>query len=109
VLQGALVAAAALSTGTTHDLAVPPSALLVYDSRLPSSCALKSHHAGQSIDLAHEHANFWHNLRSLHSSGTVVGLTGWTDYVQVRALLEERHRRLRTEARWGRLFYWEMA
>jgi hypothetical protein len=108
VLQGALVAAAAVSTGTTRDLAVPPAALLVYDSRLPQSSALKRRHVGQSIDLAHEHANFWRNLRSLRASGTVVGLTCWSDYVQVRALLEERRKRLRTEARWGPLFYWEM-
>jgi hypothetical protein len=109
VLQCALVAAAALAMRASREIGVPPAALLVYDSRLPQSRAFKRRHVGPSIDLAHEHANYWRGLRSLRSSGTVVGLTCWTDYVQVRALLEERRRRLRMEMRSGRLFYWEMA
>jgi hypothetical protein len=39
----------------------------------------------------------------------VAGLTRWSDYVQTRALLEGQRLRLRTEARLGPLFYWEMA
>jgi len=38
-----------------------------------------------------------------------VGLTSWNDLVQVRAVLEPRGMPIRTEARRGRLFYWEMA
>ena len=109
LMQGALVAAAAASAVTARELKVPPAALLVYDSRLPQSRAFSSCHSGRSVDLAREHANLWRTLRSLRSSGTVVGLTCWSDYVQARALLEERRRRLRTEARCDRLFYWEMA
>ena len=109
VLQGALVAAGALATGAGGELAVPPAALLVYDSRLPQSRALAIRHAGRSVDLAHEHANLWRTLRRLRIRGRVVGLTGWSDLVQVRALLGERGRRLRAEVRCGRLFYWEMA
>jgi hypothetical protein len=109
VIQGSLVAAAAVAIGTSRELAIPPAAVLVYDSRQPQSHALQIRHPGRSIDLAYEHANLWRSLRMLRHSGTVVGLTCWSDYVQSRALLEERRGRLRTEARWGRLFYWEMA
>lgn len=109
VLQGALVAAVAVFLRSTRTLDVPPAALLVYDSRLPQSRAFKSRHAGRSVDLAAEHANLWRNLRGLRSGGAVVGLTSWSDYVQARTLLAERGRRLRAEARQGRLFYWEMA
>ena len=108
VLQGALVVAATLSARTSGALA-PPPALLVYDSRLAQSRTFRSRHAGRAVDLAGEHANLWRNLRSVRTTGTVVGLTRWSDYVQARALLEEQRLRLRTEARWGSLFFWEMA
>jgi hypothetical protein len=109
MLQGALVAAATLATGTSNAIAVPPRALLVYDSRLPQSCALRSAYAGRVLDLAYEQVNLWRNLRNLRPGVRVVGLTSWSDYVQVRSLLEERRSRLRAETRFGRLFYWEMA
>ena len=95
VLQGALVVAATLSARTSGALA-PPPALLVYDSRLDQSRTFRSRHA-------------WRNLRSVRPTGTVAGLTRWSDYVQTRVLLEEQRLRLRTEARLGPLFYWEMA
>ena len=109
MLQGTLGAATTLATGASSALAVPPQALLVYDSRLPQSRALRSAYAGRVLDLAYEQVNLWRNLRNLRPGGRVVGLTSWSDYVQVRSLLEERRSRLRAEARCGRLFYWEMA
>ena len=109
LLKGALVAAAAVASGTSRELAVPPAALLVYDGRLPQSRALQRRHPGRSVDLAHEHVNLWRELRGFRSGGTVVGLTTWSDYVQARTLLAERGRRLHAEAHCGRLFYWEMA
>ena len=107
LLKCALVAATAVP-GTSR-LRPEPGVLLVYDSRLPQSLALRRSHGGRSIDLAREHANMWGNLRRLRSSGRVVGLTSWSDLVQVRGLLEQRGSRLRAQARRGRLFYWEMA
>jgi len=107
VLQGALVVGATLATGTSGTLA-PSPALLVYDSRLAGSRTFRSCHTGRAIDLAGEHANLWRSLRSIRPTGTVVGLTRWSDYVQTRALLEGQRLRLRTEARLGPLFYWEM-
>jgi hypothetical protein len=109
MLQGTLGAAATLATGASSALAVPAQALLVYDSRLPQSGALGSAYAGRVLDLAYEQVNLWRNVRNLRPGGRVVGLTSWSDYVQVRSLLEERRSRLRVEARCGRLFYWEMA
>ena len=108
VLQGALVVAATLSARTSGALA-PPPALLVYDSRIAGSRAFRSRHTGRAVDLAGEHANLWRNLRRVRPTGIVVGLTRWSDYVQTRALLEGQRLRLRTEARLGPLFYWEMA
>jgi hypothetical protein len=108
VLQGAFVVAATLSSRTSGELA-PPPALIVYDSRLAPSRRFRSRHTGRAVDLADEHVNLWRNLRSVRTTGIVAGLTRWSDYVQTRALLEEQRLRLRTEARWGSLFYWEMA
>jgi len=107
LLKCALVAATAVP-GTSR-LRPEPGVLLVYDSRLPQSLALQQSHVGRAIDLAHEHANRWENLRRLRPDGRVVGLTSWSDLVQVRGLLEQRGSRLRAQARCGRLFYWEMA
>ncbi len=108
VLQSALMVAATLFAGTSGALA-PPPALLVYDSRLAGSRTFRSRHTGRAIDLADEHANLWRRLRSVRPTGTVAGLTRWSDYVQTRAVLEGQRLRLRTEARLGPLFYWEMA
>jgi hypothetical protein len=107
LLKCALVAATAVP-GTSR-LRPEPGVLLVYDSRLPQSLALQQSHVGRAIDLAHEHGNRWENLRRLRPDGRVVGLTSWSDLVQVRGLLEQRGSRLRAQARRGRLFYWEMA
>ena len=108
VLQGALVVAATLSARTSGALA-PPPALLVYDSRLAQSRTFAEsprrargrpgRRACQPVAESAQRA----------TDGTVVGLTRWSDYVQARALLEEQRLRLRAEARWGSLFFWEMA
>ena len=108
LLKGTLVTATAAALGASR-MRLDPGALLVYDSRLPQSQALQQSHVGRAIDLAHEHANRWGNLRRLRPDGRVVGLTSWSDLVQVRGLLEQRGSRLRAQARCGRLFYWEMA
>ena len=107
LLKGTLVTATAAVLGASR-MRLAPGALLVYDSRLPQSLALQRSHDGRSIDLAREHASRWGTLRRLRCSGIVVGLTSWSDLVQVRGLLEERGSRLRAQARCDRLFYWEM-
>ena len=109
VLKGALAAAASASAVMAHAVAMPAAAMVVYDSRLPQSRALRGRNFRCAIDVADEHANFWRTLRGAVPRGGVVGLTTWSDLVQVRGLLEQKGLRLRTEARCGRLFYWEMS
>jgi hypothetical protein len=105
VLQGVLIAAAA---GAGEAWAATPVSLVVYDGRLPQSRVWSDRYASPSIDVAHEHAHLWRNLRAAQPSGRIVGLTSWSDLVLVRTLLAERGKRVRTEARCGRLMYWEM-
>jgi hypothetical protein len=83
--------------------------MIVYDSRLPQSRGLLRQNSRRAVDVADEHANFWRTLRAAAPRGRVVGLTAWSDLVQVRGLLEEKGLRLRAEARCGKLFYWEMS
>ncbi len=108
-LQGALLAVAGFSVGSRRALATPARTLLVYDSRLPQSRALRDRHLGPAVDLRDEHANFWRTLRSGAHAGRVIGLTRWSELVQARSLLQERGLRLREETRQGQLYYWEMA
>jgi hypothetical protein len=111
VLQGVLIAAAAAGTGKTFAgtaIAGTPVSFVVYDGRLPQSRAWSNRYSSPAIDVAHEHAHFWRNLRGGLPAGPVVGLTRWSDFVLVRTLLQEKGLRLRTQARRGDLFQWEM-
>ncbi len=107
-LKGIAVVAATAATGMSHAF-VPSRTLLVYDSRVEPSRALGASHTGPSVDLVEERAERWRTLRNLRSRDPVTGLTSWSDFVQVRAALEPRGLRVRTETRRGRLFYWEMS
>lgn len=111
VLQGVLVAAATAGAGQAlagTALAGTPVPLIVFDSRLPQSRAWSNDYSSRSIDVAHEHAHFWRNLRAGIPEGPVHGLTRWSDFVLVRTLLEEKGFRLLRQARRGDLFQWEM-
>ena len=109
VLKGALLAAASACAATGRAVGMPSAAMIVYDSRLPQSRGLLRQNSRRAIDVVDEHANFWRTLRGTAPRGRVVGLTNWSDLVQVRGLLEEKGLRLRAEARCGKLFYWEMS
>ena len=109
VLKGALLTAAAASTLMGRAIAMPSTAMVVYDSRLAQSRGFLGQTSSHAVDVAHEHANFWRTLRGTAPRGRVIGLTNWSDLVQVRGLLEEKGLRLRAEARCGKLFYWEMS
>jgi hypothetical protein len=100
-----------LAAGATPALAVAAKgpSVLVYDSRLPASRAFAATSAvATKIDVAHQDRTFWRTLRSARIDGTVTGMTGWSDLVIVRGLLEEQGKRLRGETRHGMLFRWEM-
>jgi hypothetical protein len=109
VLKGALLTAASASTLMGRAIGMPSAAMVVYDSRLAQSRELLGQNSPHPVDVAHEHANFWRTLRGAAPPGRVIGLTNWSDLVQVRGLLEEKGLRLRAEARCGKLFYWEMS
>jgi hypothetical protein len=108
VLKGVLSAAAAASAGMVRAVSVPSVSMVVYDGRLPNSRSLHARHTARAIDVADEHASRWRNLRAHSPKGRVVGLTTWSDFVLARGFLEEKGKRLRTEVRCGKLFYWEM-
>jgi hypothetical protein len=111
LMSSALLAAAAateIGRAAAADSLRVGISLRIFDSRSSQSRAWRGSRAEGAIDVAQEHANRWLNLRSITPQGRVAGLTGWSDFVQARGVLEQKGKRLRAEARSGRLFYWEM-
>jgi len=102
------IAVAAVSAGSTTALASRSADLVIFDSRNPTSARFASMHLVRKIDVAHEDANFWRNLRSDTGSGKIAGMTGWSDFVLARGFLEERGKRLTVEKLQDGLFFWEM-
>jgi|HubBroStandDraft_1064217.scaffolds.fasta_scaffold85587_2 hypothetical protein len=110
LLKSALVAGtAAIGTQRVPASSSAPLGLRVFDSGLPSSRAWLSLRTGPAIDVDYQRRSRWAYLRSFEPGGVVSGLTSWSDFVQVRGLLQEKGKRLRLESRRGDLFYWEMA
>jgi hypothetical protein len=100
-----------MAAGATPALAVAGKApsVLVFDSRIPASRAFALASAvANKIDVAHQDLTFWRTLRSARIDGNITGMTGWSDLVIVRGLLEEQGKRLRGESRHGMLFRWDM-
>jgi hypothetical protein len=117
LLKGVVCGAAAIAveraaTAVGCTAAVGPASrpieLRIFDARLPASRAWVGFHAEAAIDVAREGMHRWMRLRSAEPRGRVAGLTTWSDFVQVRGLLQEKGKRLQVEARSGPLFYWEM-
>jgi len=109
ILQGALLVATAASAHAGGALVTDSTTLFVYDSREAQSLALRERLGLPAIDVAQQHAERWSALRALQPEGRIAGLTKWSDHVLVRTLLEEKGLRLRSEARRGALFYWDMS
>lgn len=105
--SGALAATTAAIGGARLAAAAPPP-LIVYDGRRAASRAFAHGRAGPRIDIAREEATLWRTLRSLSADGAITGLTGWSDWVLVRGMLEDRGKRVIREAKAGRLFQWTM-
>jgi hypothetical protein len=109
--------AAVGAVGTLPGLAAANAgSLVVFDSRIPESCAFaRGRHT--RLDIAGLETSRWAELRAgLGATKRVTGLTGWSDWIVARGLLEERGFRLRLEQRVeapvsgkGHLFRWEMA
>ena len=108
LLASGAVAATLAAVGGSRLAAAAPPALVVYDSRRADSLAFARSIAAPRIDVAREDGNFWRTVRSVSTDGPIVGLTGWSDWVLVRGMLEEKGKRLRREVQVGRLFHWTM-
>jgi hypothetical protein len=102
------VATAIVAGGGMSQIASATPGLLVYDSRIPASAAFALSHAVPAIDIAQEDAALWRNVRGIAQPGAVAGLTGWSDWVVIRGLLEENGLRMATQTQQGRLFRWTM-
>lgn len=103
-----VIAAAAVSAGSTTALASRSADLIIFDSRNAVSARFAGARFARKIDIAHEDANFWRNLRSETASKKIAGLTGWSDFVIARGFLEEQGKRLAVERLEDGLFFWEM-
>jgi hypothetical protein len=112
VSRRTLIKGGALSVAATvtapHLFNDPDPAVIVYDSRSPASFAFAGLHHGQRIDIAQEDPRFWLTLRTLAKQGAVKGMTGWSDFVIVRGLLQERGMRILQEKLEGDHCHWTM-
>lgn len=120
--RSVLKGASALGAATALPLAATakPPAFAIYDSRLPEARLFARAQRRKGIrifDIAPGDSALRALARAdLAAAGPVIGLTGWSDWVTVRGLLEERGLRMQTEARvdarlskFAHLFRWEMA
>lgn len=82
--------------------------LVIFDSRSLASITFARRYAAPRIDVAKEDEKFWRALRTASPEGRVVGMTGWSDFVIVRGLLEEKGKRLKGQMPTQRLFRWTM-
>jgi TAT (twin-arginine translocation) pathway signal sequence len=102
MLKSAGVASVAAAIVPGQTIAAKPM-LAVYDSRLPEARAFAAQVQAQgirTIDIAGGDKDLWHIARQdLATPGAVSGMTGWSDWVVLRGLLEERGKRLVREAR----------
>lgn len=73
------------------------------------SHAFRHEVACECIDVSQEERTAWRQLRRWSAAGRVVGLTRWSEYLQARAVLEERGMRLWREIPHQDLIRWEMA
>lgn len=113
VLKGAATVSAAASLPVLAEST--NGALTVFDSNIPESRAF-GWQAKSQLDVADLHGSNWQALRgAMKGVRSVKGLTGWSDWVVARGLLEERGFRLKSEASvaaplsgHAHLFKWEM-
>jgi len=85
------------------------AALVVCDGRWAQSREFAALSGRAVVDVAQEQLHGWRRMRAWSGQGPVVGLTLWSEYLQVRGLLESRGLRLRREMRSGSLIHWELA
>lgn len=108
-LTGVLATTAALCFDAYPGARSKAASLVLIDARSGSSHAFAHELTCESIDVSVEERTGWRRLRSWSGSGRVAGLTRWSEYLQARAVLEERGMRVRQEIPRGDLIRWEMA
>ncbi len=118
ILIGAGLGGAALAVPAFAHAQSRP-VLAVYDSRLPQSLRFAGECEAKGIrlfDIADQEADRWRACRDgfdVAEGATIVGMTGWSDWVALRGLLHEQRRRVQGESRVdgeGRsLFNWSVA
>jgi hypothetical protein len=113
VLKGAATISAAASMPAFA--ASGAQTLVLFDSRIPESRSFAKGRFPQ-LDVAILDTSRWAELRGgMSGIGQVAGLTGWSDWIVARGLLEEHGLRLQSEAAVpapisgkAHLFRWEM-
>jgi hypothetical protein len=113
VLKGAATISAAASMPAFAATGSP--ILVIYDSRIPESRSFAKGRYPQ-LDVANLDTSRWAELRGgMSDARQVTGLTGWSDWIVARGLLEERGLRLQSETAVpaplsgkAHLFRWEM-
>jgi len=109
VLTGVLATTGALCLDAFPGPRSKAASLVLIDARSGSSHAFVHEFICESIDVSEEERIGWRRLRSWSGSGRVAGLTRWSEYLQARAVLEERGMRVRQETRQDDLIRWEIA
>jgi hypothetical protein len=109
VLTGVLATTGVLCLEASRTPLREPPALVLIDARSASSQAFKHAFTCDWIDVSQEERIGWRRLRGWGGAGRVAGLTRWSEYLQARAVLEERGLRVRQEIRHDDLIRWEMA
>lgn len=102
VLAGAATVGAAATLTFRAGSKAP--ALAIYDSRLPEARLFAEQARGRGIalhDIADEDANLWRASRAISgaSGRSVIGMTGWTDWVSLRGLFAGQGLRVQQEAK----------
>ena len=108
VLTRVLAAAGAVCLEASAGPREQGPTLALVDGRSRVSRAFRHEFACESIDVSEEDRTAWRRLRCWRGAGRVVGLTRWSEYLQARAVLEERGMRLRREISHHDLIQWEM-
>lgn len=96
-------AAAAIGEAAALVAAEPPC-IAIFDGRRSAPPA-----AIRVIDVARDSANYWRELRSIDAARRIVGATNWSDFLQIRGLLQERGFRLIAIRHRDGLEHWSMA